>query len=360
VAQWKRLFSDYSAAYPDIGAEYERRMRGRLPDGWAEHCRESINAIAREAKTTATRQASQRALEAFAPMLPELIGGSADLTGSNNTFHSLSRTLSADEPGGNYLHFGVREFAMVAITNGLSLHGGFIPYAGTFLVFSDYARNAMRMAALMRIRSVYVLTHDSIGLGEDGPTHQPVEHIASLRCMPNMTLWRPCDGVETAIAWRAAIERREGPTSLVLSRQSLPHFERTDEQLRMIERGGYILWSSEAEPDLVLIATGSEVALAVAAAKELVTGGTQVRVVSMPCTEVFDEQASEYRNHVLPPDAAKLAIEAGVADTWWRYVGCHGNVVGMSTFGRSAPAKDLFEYFGFTVGAVVEAARRLI
>lgn len=358
-AEWQRRFAEYADTHPELAAEYSRRMASKLPAGWAQYCADAIAEIDGEARNTATRQASQHALEAFAPRLPELIGGSADLTGSNNTFHAGSRTLSADEPSGNYLHYGVREFAMAAIMNGLSLHGGFIPYAGTFLVFSDYARNAMRMAALMEIRSIYVLTHDSIGLGEDGPTHQPVEHVASLRAMPNMAVWRPCDGVETAVAWRAAIERLDGPTSLVLSRQSLPHVPRTEEQIRMVERGGYVLRNSVQEPEFVLIATGSEVALALAAAERLEADGHPVRVVSMPCTELFDAQDAEYRRHVLPPGTKRLAIEAGVGDGWWRYVECSGNVIAMHSFGKSAPAKDLFEHYGFSVDSIVEAALEL-
>jgi transketolase len=360
VAAWRQLFEEYSARHPDAAAEYSRRMDALLPSDWETFSRDAIAEIAAEARDAATRKASQRALEAFAPRLPELFGGSADLTGSNNTFHSGSQTLNGDDATGNYIHYGVREFAMFAIMSGLSLHGGFIPYGGTFLVFTDYGRNAMRMASLMGIRSIYVLTHDSIGLGEDGPTHQPVEHMTSLRAMPNMTLWRPCDGTETAVAWRAAIERKEGPTSLVLSRQALPHMQRTEEQICMIERGGYILRNSDREPELVLLATGSEVSLAVEAALRLEAEGRAVRVVSMPCTEVFDRQDASYRDHVLPPGTRRLAIEAGATDSWWRYVSCEGDVIGMSSFGKSAPAKQLFSHYGFTVDAILEAAARLV
>jgi transketolase len=295
----------------------------------------------------------------LAPHLPELIGGSADLTGSNNTVHKKSKAVTGVDPAGNYIYFGVREFGMGAVMNGLSLHGGFIPYGGTFLVFSDYARNSLRMAALMSLQSIYVFTHDSIGLGEDGPTHQPVEHLVSLRAMPNMHVWRPCDGPETAVAWRAAIERRDGPTSLVLTRQTLPHLPRTVDQTGMIARGAYVLYSGERAPQITLIATGSEVALALASAKVLEAEGLAVRVVSMPCIEVFERQSEQYKTHVLPAAGARLAVEAGVSDCWWRYVAGRGDVVGMTSFGKSAPAKALFEHYGFTVDAVAAAARRL-
>jgi transketolase len=274
--------------------------------------------------------------------------------------HAYSKAISADQPGGNYLYYGVREFGMAAISNGLALHGGFIPYGGTFLIFSDYARNALRMAALMGAGSIFVLTHDSIGLGEDGPTHQPVEHLTSLRAIPNMSVWRPCDAVETVIAWRAAIERRDGPTCLALTRQSVPHIARSEEQLSSIDRGGYVLRDVAGAPDLVLLATGSEVGLVVAAAQQLEASGLRVRVVSMPCTQAFDRQPADYRGQVLPPGAAVLAVEAGAADCWWRYVAGRGDVLGIDRFGQSAPAKQLFEQYGFTVGGVVEAARRLV
>jgi len=360
-ADWQRRFDAYSASYPELAAEYQRRMEGRLPEDWDERAVAAIAEVAGEAKDLATRKASLRALEAYAPCLPELIGGSADLTGSNNTLHSRSRVIGADNANGDYLYFGVREFGMTAILNGLSLHGGFIPYGGTFLVFSDYARNALRMAALMRIRNILVFTHDSIGLGEDGPTHQPVEHLAGLRAMPNMSVWRPCDAVETAVAWRAAVERSDGPTSLILTRQSLPHVNRTADQIEAIARGGYILLDSDGDPDVILMATGSEVSLALSAARELIEGGHRIRVVSMPCTDAFDAQPDSYRAHVLPAsDARRLAIEAGAKDCWWRYVEGKGDVLGMDQFGQSAPAKLLFEHFGFTVEAVVDAARRAL
>jgi transketolase len=358
-AEWQKRLADYDESYPELAAEYVRRMRGELPSDWSAGARQLIDDMTAEAKNFATRQASQRALDGVATLLPELIGGSADLTGSNNTFHKNSKAVSGADAAGNYIHFGVREFGMGAMMNGLSLHGGFIPYGGTFLVFSDYARNSLRMAALMSLQSIYVFTHDSIGLGEDGPTHQPIEHLASLRAMPNMDVWRPCDGPETAVAWRAAIERRDGPTSLVLTRQTLPHLPRTTDQTAMIARGAYVLYSDASDAQITLIATGSEVALALAAAKVLEAEGLSVRVVSMPCVEVFERQSEQYKAHVLPVAGARLAIEAGVRDCWWRYVAGRGDVVGMSSFGKSAPAKALFEHFGFTVDAVAAAARRL-
>jgi transketolase len=311
-------------------------------------------------KSVATRKSSELVLEALGPLLPELIGGSADLTGSNNTWHSGSKAITRADASGNYLFYGVREFGMGAIMNGLALHGGLLPYGGTFLVFTDYARNSLRMAALMRLRVVFVLTHDSIGLGEDGPTHQPVEHLASLRAMPNMHVWRPADAVETAVAWQSAIERSDGPTSLILSRQNLAHVARGDDQLAMISRGAYIVSNGDSPPDIVLIATGSELELVIAAAGQLESGGTSVRVVSMPCVERFEEQDAAYREHVLPRGTVRLVVEAGVADCWWRYALDRGDVIAMHSFGQSAPAKQLFARFGFTVAAIVEAARRLI
>lgn len=358
--EWQKRFAAYRDQYPELAADFERRMRGELPGDWAERADAIIAEIAAEATDAATRQASQRALEGFAPSLPELIGGSADLTGSNNTFHSGSKVIERGDAAGNYINFGVREFGMAAVMNGLALHGGFMPYGGTFLVFSDYARNALRMAALMKAQSIFVLTHDSIGLGEDGPTHQPVEHLASLRAMPNMWVWRPCDGVETAVAWRSAIERRNGPTSLVLTRQGVPHMPRTADQIDAIARGGYVLSDAGGEPELVLIATGSEVGLVVEAAKRLNGEGRRVRVVSMPCTETFDLQPDSYRAEVLPESGARLAVEAGTSDSWWRYVAGKGRVISIDRFGQSAPAKDLFEHYGYTPDAVTEAARSLI
>jgi transketolase len=335
-------------------------MNGELPAQWSEHAAKAVEAFAASGKAMATRKSSQAALEAFAPALPELVGGSADLTGSNNTQHKFSKPLTPSDASGNYLFYGVREFGMAAMMNGQAAHGGVIPYGGTFLVFSDYARNALRMSALIGLRSIFVLTHDSIGLGEDGPTHQPIEHLASLRLMPNMDLWRPCDTVETAVAWRAAIERANGPSCLVLTRQDLPHVPRTPEQVAMIERGAYIVSNGNAAPAITLIATGSEVQLAVGAARELEKLGAAVRVVSMPCTQAFDRQPADYRDHVLPPNGARLVVEAGATGGWWRYVGARGAVIGIDRFGHSAPAKPLFEHFGFTVEAVVAAAKRLL
>jgi len=360
-ADWQTLFAKYQQAYPELAAEFLRRMRGQLPADWNTVAAGVIEEIAAEGKDAATRKASQRALEGYAPHLPELFGGSADLTGSNNTFHSASTVLDPQNGQGNYLNFGVREFAMVAILNALRLHGGFIPYGGTFLVFSDYARNALRMAALMKIQNILVFTHDSIGLGEDGPTHQPIEHLASLRAMPNMSVWRPCDTVETAVAWRAALENVNGPTSLILTRQGVPHIPRTADQIDAVKRGGYILLDSDGEPELIFIATGSEVGLAMSVARQLQQDGCRVRVVSMPCADIFDRQPDDYRNHVLPTtDARRLAIEAGAADSWWRYVAGRGDVIGIDRFGQSAPATALFEEYGFTIEAVTVVAQRLL
>lgn len=360
-AEWQQRFDAYAEQWPDLAQEFQRRVRDGLPGNWSDLADAAIREIAAEARDMATRKASLRALEAFAPHLPELIGGSADLTGSNNTLHSGSTVIDSEQAAGNYIYFGVREFAMAAVLNGLALHGGFIPYGGTFLVFSDYARNALRMAALMRIRSILVFTHDSIGLGEDGPTHQPIEHLSSLRAMPNMTVWRPCDTVETAVAWRSAVERLDGPTSLVLTRQGLPHVTRTDDQIEQIARGAYILLDSDGDPQIILMATGSEVGLVLGAARNLVSEGVPARVVSVPCTEVFDAQPEEYRSHVLPANgAARLAVEAGARDCWWRYIGGRGDVLGMAGFGQSAPGKAVMEHYGFTVEAVTEAAHRVL
>ena len=360
-AEWQQRFDAYAGRWPDLAREFQRRVRGGLPGNWSDLADAAIREIAAEAKDMATRKASLRALEAFAPHLPEMIGGSADLTGSNNTLHSGSTVFDAEHAAGNYIYFGVREFAMAAVLNGLAVHGGFIPYGGTFLVFSDYARNALRMAALMRIRSILVLTHDSIGLGEDGPTHQPIEHLSSLRAMPNMAVWRPCDAVETAVAWRSAVERLDGPTSLILTRQGLSHVARTDDQIDLIGRGGYILLDSDGDPEIILMATGSEVGLVLEATRNLMSEGVRVRVVSIPCTEVFDAQPQEYRSHVLPANgAARLAVEAGARDCWWRYVGGRGDVLGMKSFGQSAPGNALMEHYGFTAEAVARAARRVL
>jgi transketolase len=359
-AEWQTKFAAYRKQYPELAAELERRMHGELPRGFRGHVAKGIEAIAAAGKTVATRKASQVALEAFAPVCPELVGGSADLTGSNNTLHKYSKPLTPSDASGNYLYYGVREFGMAAMMNGQAAHGGVIPYGGTFLVFSDYARNALRMAALIGLRSIFVLTHDSIGLGEDGPTHQPIEHLASLRLMPNMEVWRPCDAVETAVAWAAAIERQGGPTCLVLTRQDLPHVARTPEQIEGVARGGYIVSSGDAAPQITLIATGSEVQLAVGAALELEKAGVAVRIVSLPCTQAFDRQPKEYREHVLPASGARLVVEAGATGGWWRYAGQRGDVLGLDRFGHSAPAKSLFEHFGFTVDGVTAAAKRLL
>ncbi|MDP6994168.1 MAG: transketolase, partial [Woeseiaceae bacterium] len=360
-ADWGKTWDAYKEAHPDLAAEYERRMEGDLPADWSDFADKAIAEIDATGADMATRKASLVALNAFTPALPEMAGGSADLTGSNLTRHSGSADITGDNASGNYIYFGVREFGMAAICNGMGLHGGVLPYSGTFLVFSDYARNALRMAALMELRNVFVFTHDSIGLGEDGPTHQPVEHVQSLRIMPNMRVWRPCDTVETAVAWRDALENTNGPTSLVLTRQGLPHQTRSKDQVQAIRHGGYVLRDCDGTPELILIATGSEVPLAMAAAEAMAAAGRQVRVVSMPCTEAFDEQPEDYRASVLPPSVtARVAIEAGVTDGWWRYVGTGGRVIGMSSFGASAPADELFRHFGFSQDNVIKVASELL
>ncbi len=354
---WNQAMAAYREAFPEQAAEFERRMRGELPDGFAAHADQYIAKLQAEGPKVASRKASQMAIEAYAPRLPELVGGSADLAGSNLTLWSGSKTVASTDPDANYIYFGVREFAMSAISNGLALHGGFIPYDATFLVFSDYARNAVRMSALMGARAVHVYTHDSIGLGEDGPTHQPIEHLASLRYIPHNDVWRPCDAVESAVAWKAAVERAEGPSCLVFSRQNLDPQQRDEGQVADIVRGGYVLKDSAGEPEIILIATGSEVGLTMQAAQEL---GDSVRVVSMPSTDVFDRQDEAYRESVLPKACRKrVAIEAGVSDFWRKYVGLDGAVIGIDRFGASAPAGDLFKHFGFTVAKVIEAARAL-
>ncbi len=359
-AQWDELMSRYAVEFPELSAEFKRRMAGHLPADWATIADAAIQSIAAAPASKATRKASLDALNALAPALPELIGGSADLTGSNLTRHTGSETINADQSGGNYIYFGVREFAMVAITNGIALHGGFIPYEGTFLTFSDYARNAVRMAALMGIRNIQVFTHDSIGLGEDGPTHQPIEHLASLQLIPNLRVWRPCDGVETIVAWRDAIENTAGPTSLVLTRQSLPPQPRSDEQLALIRRGGYVL-SGDESPDIIFIATGSEVAVVVEAAQTVSANGHSVRVVSMPCVSAFLAQDDAYRETVLPSNVGKrIAVEAGSPDLWYRFVGPEGRVIGLDGFGASAPGADLFRHFGLTAERVTESALKLL
>jgi len=357
---WQRRLAAYRAAHPGLAAEYERRIRGELPADWRRQLQDFIAAALDKPAAVATRISSQQVLNVLGAALPELLGGSADLTWSNNTDFKGYQTVTPQHVAGNYIHHGVREFGMCAVMNGVALHGGFVPYGGTFLVFSDYARNAVRMAALMRQRVVLVFTHDSIGLGEDGPTHQPVEHVASLRLIPNMRVWRPCDTVETALAWGDSIDNATGPTTLVLSRQALPPMPRTPAQVAAIARGGYVLIDSEGAPELVLIATGSEVGIAVDAAKLLAAQGRRVRVVSMPCTSLFDAQDAAYRASVLPAGTKRVAIEAGSRDGWWRYVGLDGAVVGMDTFGASAPAKKLFEHFGITAANVAGVAAGLL
>jgi transketolase len=353
--RWNALLKKYAAQYPAEAAEFQRRSAGLLPEGFDETAKALVEDLTQKAETLATRKASQNTLEVLKPAMPELLGGSADLTGSNLTMAKVSRTVM---PGvaeaGNHIFYGVREFGMCAIMNGIALHGGFVPYGGTFLVFSDYARNALRMAALMKIRVVYVFTHDSIGLGEDGPTHQPIEHAASLRLIPFMDVWRPCDTVETAVAWTAALRRKDGPTALLLSRQNVVFSKRSN--AKDVERGGYVLSDAEGAR-AVIIATGSEVPLALAAQKLLRDSGLPVRVVSMPSTSVFDRQEANYRNSVLPRELPKVAVEAGVRDYWRKYVGLEGAVVGIDRFGESAPAGDVFKHFGFTAENVAQAVR---
>ncbi|WED22215.1 transketolase [Vibrio sp. JC009] len=360
-ADWNAKFEAYAAAYPELAAEFKRRVNGELPAEWEEKTSAIIADLQANPANIASRKASQNALEAFGKMLPEFMGGSADLAPSNLTMWSGSKSLTREDFSGNYIHYGVREFGMTAIMNGIALHGGFVPYGATFLMFMEYARNAMRMAALMKVQNIQVYTHDSIGLGEDGPTHQPVEQIASLRVTPNMSTWRPCDQVESAVAWKYAIERKDGPTSLIFSRQNLAQQERDAEQLANIAKGAYVLKECEGKPDLIFIATGSEVELAVEAAAVLTAEGKKVRVVSMPATDVFDAQDEAYRESVLPSDVtARVAVEAGIADYWYKYVGFGGRIVGMTTFGESAPAGELFKMFGFTVENVVEKAKEVL
>ena len=358
---WQQLFDAYAAAEPELAAQLKRRLAGELPDNWHADIQVLIKQADSAAADLASRKASLLSLNQLGPLLPEFIGGSADLAGSNYTIWDQSKAITSDDANGNYLYFGVREFAMSAICNGLSIYGGFKPYAATFLVFSDYMRNGMRMSALMKQAVVYVLTHDSIGLGEDGPTHQPVEHCASLRLIPNMSLWRPCDAVESLVAWKVACEQTEKPSSLIFSRQTLAHQQRDDDQLANIAKGGYVLKDSDGTPELIIIATGSEVELAMQAASTLSDQGKRVRVVSMPSTDMFDAQTAEYREQVLPAAVTKrLAIEAGISDYWYKYVGLDGGIVGMSSFGESAPADELFVHFGFTLENVVEAASNLL
>jgi transketolase len=356
--KWAKRFQEYSVRYPEEAAEFLRRQAGELPAGFEDKVRALIADTHRKAETLATRKASQNVLESLQPLLPELLGGSADLTGSNLTMVKGSRVITR-EGGGNYLFYGVREFGMCALMNGIALHGGFIPYGGTFLVFSDYARNALRMAALMRLRAIYVFTHDSIGLGEDGPTHQPVEHASSLRLIPNLDVWRPCDTVEAAVAWTCALERRDGPSALLFSRQNVAFALRSDEALAQVRRGGYVL-SDAPWAKAVIIATGSEVPLALEAQKRLAAADIAVRVVSMPATTVFDRQDAAYRDSVLPRGLPRVAVEAGVTDFWRKYVGLEGKVVGIDRFGESAPAGELFKHFGFTPETVEKAVRSVV
>ena len=358
--EWNARFNAYAKAYPELAKEFKRRMNGDLPSNWQQVAKDFVNKLQANPATIATRKASQNAIEAFAPVLTEFLGGSADLAPSNLTMWSGSKEILAN-PDGNYIHYGVREFGMSAIMNGIALHGGFIPYGATFLMFMEYARNAVRMAALMKIRSLFVYTHDSIGLGEDGPTHQPVEQMASLRVTPNVSTWRPCDQVESAIAWQYAVERKDGPTALIFSRQNLKQQERTEQQLANVYRGGYILNDCSGTPELILIATGSEVELAVEAYHKLTEAGKKVRVVSMPSTDAFDKQDQAYKESVLPSSVtARVAIEAGISDYWYKYVGLNGKIIGMTSFGESGPAEQLFAKFGFTVENVLEQANSLL
>jgi len=360
-AEWDQRFAAYAAAYPELAAEFKRRIAGELPADFAEKAAAYINEVAEKGETIASRKASQNTLNAFGPLLPEFLGGSADLAGSNLTLWKGCKGVSAEDASGNYMFYGVREFGMSAIMNGVALHGGFVPYGATFLIFMEYARNAVRMSALMKKRVLYVFTHDSIGLGEDGPTHQPIEQLASLRCTPNLDTWRPCDAVESAVAWKYAIERNDGPSALIFSRQNLPHQTRSAQQVADIARGAYVLKDCTGEPELILIATGSEIGLAVAAYEQLSAQGRQVRVVSMPSTSVFDAQDAGYKQAVLPLQVgARIAIEAAHADYWYKYVGLEGRVIGMTSFGESAPAPALFEHFGFTVENLLETAAELL
>ena len=353
--EWNEKFAAYKVAYPELAAEYQRRTVGELPANWKVDADTFVAAVDAEAKTTATRLSSLAAIEGFAKILPEIFGGSADLGCSNMTEWSTYRPMRADKPDANYINYGVREFGMSAIMNGIALHGGFIPFGATFLMFSEYARNALRMASLMKIRSIFVYTHDSIGLGEDGPTHQPVEQTATLRLIPGIQVWRPCDAVETTVSWKSAFERQDGPSILVFSRQNLPHVPRTQQQIADISRGGYVLSDCDGQPEAIIIATGSEVELALNASDVLKASGKKIRVVSMPSTNIFDAQDAAYRESVLPAAVTKrVAVEAGVTDGWWKYVGTNGKIVGLDRFGESAPAGQLFKEFGFTVENVVK------
>src|SRR3569833_2345848 len=359
-SSWREIFNRYRTAHPELAREFERRMRGELGQNWKDVAAQALETLLKQTTPQATRQSSQAVLNVIGPALPEIFGGSADLTPSNNTLFKGARTITPEDAGGNYLHYGVREFGMTAMLNGVALHGGFVPYAGTFLVFSDYARNAVRLACLMSVRVVLVYTHDSIGLGEDGPTHQPVEHITSLRAIPNMSLWRPCDAAETAVAWTAGIERK-GPTALILSRQPLPQQQRTAQQVADIRRGGYTLIDCDGTPECIVIASGSEIGIAADAVKKLNAEGRHLRLVSMPSTEAFDAQDEAYRHRVLPPKVRRrLAVEAGATLSWWRYVGMDGRVIGLDRFGASGKFADVYPHFGFTTDNVVQDVRALL
>jgi transketolase len=359
--EWRTRYAAYTAEFPALAAEFERRVAGDLPSGFGELINAYVSRTQAEGKALASRQSSQATLNAIGPSIPELLGGSADLTPSNGTLRKDSTTLTPDAPGGNYLHYGVREFGMSAIMNGVAGHGGFIPYGGTFLTFSDYARNAVRMAALMHLRVVFVYTHDSIGLGEDGPTHQPIEHIASLRLIPNLDVWRPCDGVETSASWGVALENRDAPTCLIFTRQSLAHEARDAAQIAAIKRGGYVLIDTEGPPEAIVIATGSEVGIAAEAVRGLAAAGRKVRLVSMPSTTTFERQDQAYKDSVLPPAVTRrVAVEAGSTHGWWQYVGLKGAIVGIDHFGASAPAKELFKAYGFTAQHVSDAVGKVL
>ena len=359
--EWNKRFAAYETEFPALASEFKRRMAGELPADFADKASEFIREVATKGETIASRKASQNCLNAFGPLLPELLGGSADLAGSNLTLWKGCKPVVAEDASGNYMYYGVREFGMAAIMNGIALHGGLIPYGATFLMFMEYARNAVRMSALMKQRVLYVFTHDSIGLGEDGPTHQPIEQLTSLRTTPNLDTWRPADTVESAVAWKHAVERKDGPSALIFSRQNLPFHVRDNETEAAIARGGYILKNCVGEPELILIATGSEVSLAVQAADKLTEQGRKVRVVSMPCTSVFDAQDAAYKQQVLPVEVgARIAVEAAHADYWYKYVGLDGRIIGMTTYGESAPANQLFEEFGFTVDNILAVAEELL
>jgi len=360
-AAWDKRFAAYQQAFPELAAEFKRRLAGDLPADFTASVDAYIQELQSAGETVASRKASQNVLNKLAPNVPELLGGSADLAPSNLTFWKGAQAITANDASGNYMHYGVREFGMAAIINGVALHGGFSPYGATFLIFMEYARNALRMAALMGIQHIEVFTHDSIGLGEDGPTHQPIEQLASLRGTPNMSVWRPADAVETAVAWKSALERKTGPTALIFSRQNLPHQERNAAQLANIARGGYILKDCQGEPEAIIIATGSEIGLAMQAAEKLTADGKKIRIVSLPCTDVFEQQDAEYRQSVLPAEVgARLVIEASHKDWWYKYAGLEGTIIGMESFGESAPAGQLFEEFGFTLDNVLASVEELL